>query len=293
MQKRKVVFGILSFILIFFAIYFFIWWFIELGFDFAPDVNNLADQADGLAYSITVLIVLIYLFSGFFLLMEGKVSEIEVQKKFHYSLSVLFIFLGLAQGSVALYSILKSGYSAQLAISIMPDFGLLARGDVSMAFSLATLSAVLIIYNIEKFILNSKKFILTILMVLGAIGAFMTLAGMYVEGYLFGGVTATPMVPDWWKYYGYGSLILMIIGVGITLIALPVIYFRLAVQTSGDLRKNSSTIAIGYLLTFVMVVLHMLRSDLFDQLPLNWVIFLFGNFVGAMILLAGYLKSTY
>ena len=88
------------------------------------------------------------------------------------------------------------------------------------------------------------------------------------------------------------AIILMAIGLGITILALPIVYFRLAGQTSGDLKKNSLTIAFGYLFTFIMVLTHMMVGSE-DAIPFGWIIFLIGNFIGAMILLGGYLKSTY
>ena len=85
----------------------------------------------------------------------------------------------------------------------------------------------------------------------------------------------------------------MFIGMIITILSLPIIYFTLAAQTSGDLKKNSLTIAWGFLITFVMVLMHLLRDTIVPDMPLNWMVFIFGNIVGAVILMSGYMRSTY
>lgn len=266
-----------------------VWWLWTSGYDFAPK-EELTEQVDGWAYTLTPLIVLLYIFSGFYLFMESRYSDVEVQKKFYVGLAFLFIFIGLAQGAVSLYSIVNAGgevgigvFPEGTAAQIIPypDNGLLTRGDVALALAFAGASSVIIIPNIEKYILASKKKVLTGLIFAGFIGSIMMIAGMYLTQ----GTT-----PSWWEIFEYVAIALMAIGLGITILALPIVYFRLAGQTSGDLKKNSLTIAFGYLITFVMVLAHMLLGG---EIPLGWILFLFINFIGAMILLAGYLKSTY
>jgi hypothetical protein len=169
----------------------------------------------------------------------------------------------------------------------LPGSELFNRGDALLALAMACCSSIFIIHSIEKYIKNSKRFPLTILVLLGGMAGIGSVVFAHVRVAFLG-----PAPPEWAAYLDYGLTGLMIVGMVITIIALPVIYFTLATQTSGDLKKNSLTIAWGFLITFLMVLLHLLR-DIVGDMPLNWMVFIFGNIIGALILLSGYMRSTY
>ena len=297
LQKRRLIFGLLALAFSIASIYLVVAWFLGLDalypgqFSFQIDLSNLRAQANGLAWTLTIILVIFYWISGLFLIMEGKVSKVEVQRKFYYSLALLFMLIGLAQGAVVFYSIFKLTPPFGFAPDVMPVYGLLnSRGDINYAFALACWSTILIIHSIEKYIKNSKKYPLTILVAIGCAGGALSIAFSYIQA-VYWPDPAKP--PSWWVYISYGTIGFAVLGIILTIIALPVIYFALARQTSGSLQKNSIIIGIGYIVTFVMVLLHLLRSMILQSLPLGWMIFIFGNIVGALILMSGYIRSTY
>jgi hypothetical protein len=306
MQKRKAIFLILSFGICALILYGVVTWFFALDaldslhaghFTFILPAD-LTQPANGLAWTLTIALTLFYWVAGLFLIMEGKVSTVEVQKKFHYDLAFMFLLIGLAQGAIALYSICTEEISAnppynhmlfpQIEQVFPPGLVLFERGDALFALALASSSSVFIIHSIEKYIKNSKRFPLTILVIIGAFCGIGAIILSHVKAAIWPGVD-----PDAWVVYlSYALVGFMIVGMVITIIALPVIYFALAKQTSGELKKNSLTIAWGFLITFLMVLLHLLR-DIVEDMPLNWMVFIFGNMIGALILISGYMRSTY
>jgi len=294
-QKRKIIFGILSASALVIAVIAIVTWFLGLdavypgSYSFQIDPDNLAEQANGLAWTLTAILVMFYWISGAFLIMEGNVSKVDVQKKFHHGLAMLFILIGLAQGIVVFYSIFKTTPFSFSPV-LIPNMAPLGRSDTLFALAFACWSAVRIIYIIEKYIKNSKKYPLTVFILIGAIAGAVGIACSYVQAATW---PNEDDVPGWWEYVGYGVLGLSGVALVFTIISLPAIYFSLARQASGDLRRNSATIGIGYLFTFVMVILHLVREMILGDLPLNWMVFIFGNIIGALILISGYMRSTY
>nr|MDO8111397.1 hypothetical protein [Candidatus Sigynarchaeota archaeon] len=286
MQKRKILFGILAAAIVLLVTLVAVYSFLGMGLSFYEP--NPTDQWDGLAYTLWIDICLILILSGIYLFFEGRATEVEVQKKFHYGLSLLFVMVGCAIGVIALYSVGKL-FNEPLMQSLFPPYGIIggSRGDAMFAIALATFSSPYIMLQIEKYIKNSKKFVITKLLIVSIFAGIACIVCAYIQH-------AIPSLEteDWWTYLSYGLFGFTALGLIITMIALPAIYFSLAKQTSGDLKRNSLTIAIGYLLTFIMIFMHMLRSEL-DFIPFNWVVFLLGTLIGAMILQAGYMRSTY
>ncbi|MBN2154108.1 MAG: hypothetical protein JW839_21815, partial [Candidatus Lokiarchaeota archaeon] len=294
MQRRKAIFGIIAAVVCSILVFLVINGFLALD---AMDPNHaghftfvlpedLTQPANGLAWTLTIALTLFYWVAGLFLVMEGKLSTVEVQKKFHYHLAFMFVLIGMAQGLVAAYSILtepvSDGPPAIPAIfpgivNLLPGVSLFKRGDALFALALACCSSVFIIHSIEKYIRNSKRYPLTILVVIGGLCG----VGAIIVAYLKASVWAVS-APEWVEYLEYGLTGFMIVGMAITILALPIIYFALARQTSGAVKKNSLTIAWGFLVTFLMVLLHLLR-DVVEDMPLNWMVFIFGNIVGALI----------
>jgi hypothetical protein len=304
MKKSKIVFGVFAAAICTTIIYLVILQFLALsavdtfnGTHFTFMIPADLSSANGWAWTLTISLTLFYWVAGAFLVMEGKMAKGDVQKKFHYHLAFMLILLGIAQGIVALYSILTEPISTNGSITVIPPLfpGIeqllpgtepFERGDGLFALAIACSSSILIIHSIEKYIKNSKKFVLTTLVTIGACSGLGSIILAYVN--------KAGLLPaeDWVKYLGYGLVGFMIVGMVITIFALPIIYFTLAHQTSGDLKKNSLTIAWGFLITFVMVLLHLLRSILGD-IPLGWMIFIAGNIIGTLILLSGYMRSTF
>ena len=290
------IFAIVAPIFFVVSVFFIVYWFMSLGypdtFSFTIDPNNLTAQAGGLAWTLTIILVLFYWVSGVYLIMEGKATQVEAQRKFYYSLASLFIFIGLAQGVVVFYSVFKiepPNGPFGFAVWLMPGLSPFSRGDLVYAFALATWSSLLIIHSIEKYVRNSKKYPLTTLVVIASIAGIVSIIASYIQASVW--PTSTP--PAWWRDLGTGLIVLTAVGIILTIIALPTIYFTLARQTSGQLQRNSMIIGVGYIVTFVMVLLHLLRSQFLQGLPLNWMIFIFGNIIGALILMSGYMRSTF
>nr|MDO8113449.1 hypothetical protein [Candidatus Sigynarchaeota archaeon] len=299
MQRRKLLFAIIAAGIFITTVYLVITGFLGLEasypgqFTFNINMSDLTVQANGLAWTLTIILVLFYWVSGFYLIMEARVSTTPVQKTFHNSLAALFLLIGLAQGIVVFYSI-TSRAPFNFATLVIPDMAPFGRSDALFAIAIACLSTVPIIHSIEKHIKNSKKFPITTIIVIGSIAGLAGIICSFIQAATWPTPPlGDPPVPEWWQYVGYATIGLPGIGIILAIIALPVIYFSLAGQSSGALRKNSLTIAIGFLITFVMVLLHLLRDMLLQDMPLNWMVFIFGNIIGAAILMAGYIRSTY
>ncbi|MFX0101730.1 MAG: hypothetical protein ACFFCS_19350 [Candidatus Hodarchaeota archaeon] len=289
MKTRKIIFGLLAGAIFIILVILFAFWMFNLhGIDtFIIDTQNPEEQKEGIAYTLTLILVLFYLISGAYLVMEGKASEIEVQKKFYYGLAILFLFISLAQGVIVLYSILdKPPY--EFASTIMPNLTPLNRSDTVFALAFATFSSPVIMHRIEKYIRASKKYVITKLLLIGTCAGIFGIIACYVQG-----VYPSLENEDWWEYTNYAMLGLTGMNLIITLIALPTMYGTLARQTSGDLKKNAQIISFGYIFTFLMVILHLIRTMVFQDVPYSWMIFLIGNIIGSFILLIGYLKSTF
>ena len=287
MKTRKTVFAIVAAAIFVVVVYIFTMWMQDLYEDaFIIDVANPGQQVNGITYTLTLILVLFYIVSGAYLIMEAKVSEIEIQKKFYIGLAILFVFISLAQFVVLIYSILDDSYPVIMQ-AVMPDLAL-GRGDINYALAFASFSSPIIMHHIEKYIRSSKKFVITKIIGIGAIAGIGAIISAYFQGNIPGLEDE-----DVWVYFTYLLTALMAMDVIITLLALPIIYGSLAKQTSGDLKKNAVTIAFGYVLTFSMVLLHLLRDQFGAEIPYGWMIFLAGNIIGSFILFVGYLRSTF
>lgn len=253
-------------------------------FTLTIDWNNLEAQVNGLAWTFTLVLFLVFFVCSVYMFMESRASKIEAQKKLHKGLALMLLLIGLAEAVVLFYSMFKR-ILPEMGLDItnfIPDAGG-TRGDNNWAIALACASQIYFTYGIEKYILNSKKFVLTKIIVIFNLVAIPSIIMSYIPAITSQG------------WYEVGGVVLMATpGVGMIfgILSVPIIYGRLAAKTSGELKKNALTILWGFLITFVGAVLHLLRNELGD-FPFNWLVFILVNIVGVMILLAGFLKSTY
>ncbi|MHA1368966.1 MAG: hypothetical protein ACTSWN_02555 [Promethearchaeota archaeon] len=313
MEKRKMIFLAITVPLFLLITISFVYWMVDLNtrypgqYGFILDPNDLMEQVNGLTYTLTTILAFFYLMCGVYLVMEAFSTKIEIQAKFHKSLAQLFMLIGLAQFIVVLYSIFKmdpynfaqsdnaflqffveNDPNVEIPVPrIVPGFGIINRGDTLFYVIIVVLSFPLIMYNIEKYIKNSKRFILTKILIGGTAIGIISIVSAYIEFLM----PVKTQSWSWWEPFSIALLLYEVLCVAIMIIGLPAIYFTLAAQTSGNLKKNATTIAIGYVITFLSLLLHAFRSEI--DFPLNWLVFIIGNIVGAMILMIGYLRSTY
>ncbi|MFX0098347.1 MAG: hypothetical protein ACFFCS_02125 [Candidatus Hodarchaeota archaeon] len=256
-------------------------------FTLVIDWNNLTAQVNGLTWIATFVLFLVLVVCSIYMFMESRASKIEAQKTLHKGLALMLLFIGLAEAAVLFYSMFKRIlpiYGLDITAYI-PDVG--TRGDNAWAFALACASQIYFTYGIEKYIRNSKKFVLTKLILIFNLFAIPGTVISYIPA-----ITSQ----DW---YETGGLIFMgIPGIGMILgiLSVAIIYGKLANTTSGELKKNALTILWGFIVTLAGAVLHLLRDmiqDAIGDFPFSWMIFIVVNIIGVFILLGGFLRSTY
>ncbi|MHA1891179.1 MAG: hypothetical protein ACTSYS_09340 [Promethearchaeota archaeon] len=254
---------------------------IPTSYEFTIDWSDLNNQVDGLAWTFTLVLILFYIVAGIFLVLESRAAPVEAQKRFRMGLATLFILLAIMQFVVLVYSVAKNipGFDIKQYI---PDLMPGTRGDNGWIFFLSAISVVYIVYCIEKYIKNSKRMLLTKIIIMFAIPGIFSILFSYI-----------PAINEEssYKFIGYILMAIPAIGLIIGIIAIPIIYGKLAAQTSGEIRKNAMTILIGFLITFASIILHVLRGN-FGDFPFNWLIFIILNIVGIFILIQGIMRST-
>nr|MDO8111705.1 hypothetical protein [Candidatus Sigynarchaeota archaeon] len=256
---------------------------VPTSFRFAIDWSNLKAQVDGLVWTFTLVLVLFYFIAGFYLIMESIVSNVAAQRSFQRGLACMFLFLGLVELSVLMYSIFKvQPYPGIIILPPTIPAPADVRGDNSVVFLLACASVIYITYCIEKYIKNSKNMVITKLIFILALGGVAALIFSFIPA-ISGG--------EWYQIGGYVFMGLPIIGLAFGVLMILITYGQLAAQTSGDIKKNALTILYGFLITVVAAILHVLRSSL--SFPFNWVVFIVLNIVGVIVFMQGILKSSY
>src|SRR5271157_270087 len=271
----------------------FIFWMLGLNllnpgaFSFTINWSNLTQQAGGLVWTFTLILVLFYVVAALYMIIEARSSTVAAQKSFMRGLAFLFTFLALMELVVVLYSVL---YHPPYGFALIPNTidstagsGNGVRGDLGLAIEFAGISVIYITFCIEKYIKNSKSYILTKIILILAIAGSLAFFFSYV-----------PDISNakWYKTGGYAFLAFPVIGMVFGMLLILVTYGQLAKQTSGDIRKNSITIMVGFLITIAAVILHTLRGNL-PLFPFNWLVFIVLNIVGIVILMQGILKSSY
>src|SRR5271157_2541493 len=237
--------------------------------------------------AFTLILVLFYVVAALYMIIEARSSTVAAQKSFMRGLAFLFTFLALMELVVVLYSVL---YHPPYGFALIPNTidstagsGNGVRGDLGLAIEFAGISVIYITFCIEKYIKNSKSYILTKIILILAIAGSLAFFFSYV-----------PDISNakWYKTGGYAFLAFPVIGMVFGMLLILVTYGQLAKQTSGDIRKNSITIMVGFLITIAAVILHTLRGNL-PLFPFNWLVFIVLNIVGIVILMQGILKSSY
>jgi hypothetical protein len=265
----------------------FIFWMVDLNriypgnFGFAIDPNNLEAQVNGLVWTATLVLVLFYFLIGFYLIMESLSAEIPAKKSFQRGLAFLFICLGIVELVVILYSMFN-----KMGIRILPDMipePAAVRGDNSIMFLFAGMAVTYIVYCIEKFLKNSKHMAVTIIVV--------ALAMAGVAGLVFSFIPAINEV-EWYQIGGYVFMGLPAIGLLLGVLMILITYGQLAFQTSGEIKKSALTIMVGFLITVVSALMHVLRNQI-AEFPFNWLVFIVLNIVGMLVYMEGIMRASY
>ncbi|MEX2680612.1 MAG: hypothetical protein Q6373_003380 [Candidatus Sigynarchaeota archaeon] len=265
----------------------FVFWMVSLDrsypgrFSFTINPGNLEAQVNGLVWTATWVLVLFYFLAGFYLIMESFSGEIAVKKNFQRGLAFLFICLGIAELVVIFYSAFS-----KMGVTILPDMippPAAVRGDNSIIFLFTGLSVTYIVYCIERFLKNSKHMVVTIIVV--------GMAMVGVAGLVFSFIPAINAA-EWYQVGGYVIMGLPAIGLLLGILMILVTYGKLAAQTSGEIKKNAIMILVGFLVTILASVLHVLRNQI-AVFPFNWLIFIVLNIIGVLIYMRGILKASY
>ncbi|MFX0098287.1 MAG: hypothetical protein ACFFCS_01825 [Candidatus Hodarchaeota archaeon] len=275
-----------------------IFWLLELhvadpsSFRFFVDWSDLNRPVDGFAHSFAFILIMIYWFAGFYMFLESKAATIEVQKQIHSGLALMFICLGFAHFVVLINSILINEQFTQIFhffygenAGIFPPL-VDVRGDFVLSILLVDCSLISVMYYIEKYIKSSRKYILSRFIILGAISCWISFTLSFYEAHL-----PSLSIQDWWISLCYGLGLFSAVTFTMGFLAVPLIYFKLARKTTGDLKRNSVMIGTGYLLTLVFTIFQVMRDELL-KIPFNWLVFIGGNIFAALLLIYSYVMMT-
>jgi hypothetical protein len=186
---------------------------------------------------------------------------------------------------VELVVILYSMFN-KMGIQILPDMipaPAAVRGDNSIMFLFAGMSVIYIVYCIERFLKNSKHMAVTIIVVALAMAGVAGLAFSYIPA--INGA-------EWYQIGGYVFMGLPGIGLFLGVLMILVTYGQLAAQTSGQIKKSALTIMIGFLITLVSALMHVLRNQI-AEFPFNWLVFIVLNIIGMLVYMQGILRASY
>lgn len=246
----------------------------------------------GNVISLSVALFLIFLFwiGGIYMFIESRSSKIEVQRQLHIGLAQMLVIWGFGFLPTLISSVIWEGRLFTLfnTPSIFPEVGDLS-GDAPLAAAFLIFSISFSMNNIEKYIKNSKKYILT--KILRAISIICLV--VFILGFYEAEIPELKEEPFWY-YFIYIILFLAIFTILIAFFSLPIIYFNLAKKTSGGLRKNSLIIAVGYLFLIVALIFQALKSLVLDTLPMEIQELPgpIGGILALIILIYGYVKMT-
>ncbi len=281
--NKKIIFVILGIINVIVLISFIIW-MLHLHtlypghFGFIIDWNNLNLQPDGLVWSSTVILILFFFSTGIFFIAEARKTAIEARKNFYWGLMLFLIFVGLAESTTLFYSVFSA-----MGITIFPDVipGVMP-GDFAWLFTFGAISMIYLIYCIEKYVSERENRLLTKMI------AILTCFG--ILSIIFSNIPAI-VNGSWYPYVGQIFLFLPSMGSMVGGLYIPIIYRRLAIRSSGELKAASLRIAIGFLVAMTGSILLMFRSYL--SFPFDWAIFISTTIIGVIILIQGYIRMPY
>lgn len=238
-------------------------------------------QVDGLTWIVTIILSMFYFIAGIYLYIEAKKTSVMTGRRFQYGLVLMFVFMGFAQLIVVVQSMLLNEPFNIVLVAKLAS----VRGDTVMALSFACFSPAYAIYQIEKQVKDSKRFILTKFVFAGMIASIVALFMADIQ----------ECVPSLerdlaWRVASYSILGLMGLSLFVSYMSIPTIYITLGKKTYGGLRRNSNLIAGAFIILILSTLLHILRGNIPD-FPFNWLVFIITSIVGAMLLISEYTRS--
>lgn len=202
------------------------------------------------------------------ILVPKSKKENPIQAPFNLGYTIFFFTQVLNQMffipdafSDALYSYMGQDIILYVIDETVFTFGLAMQ--LAYMFLLFSISFVCILFPFEKYIQNSKKYPLSVILFLSiAMSAIVLIFGnIYID---VGSSGNDIMFAILGIVHPIAALIILL-GFIISLIGALTLYFRLAKQTSGVLRKKSLATAIGLLIWFLSVIVgNALRAQLED-----------------------------
>ena len=242
-------------------------------------------------------ILIILLVFGFYFLslyLKSK-KENPIQAPFNFGYTIFFFVQSLNQLlfiGAAFSSALNTYLSTEIELYLLDNSLFSLDMQLAYMFILFDISFLCILFPFEKFVQNKKKYPLSIILILSI--AMATLITVFGNIYPDVGASGNAIV---FGLMGYGvhpvGAIIIILAFIVSITGALTLYFRLAKQTSGDLRRRSLATAIGLLIWMLSVIIgNGMRDQLADLgIPYASLIGPVMFFLGTFLLAYGFQRK--
>jgi len=222
------------------------------------DINAQLNLIYQSIIALIMIVMMVYFFAQ-----SVKLREVTSQKHFYMGLGGFVLFNLITQVIWTFDKWLSQATTLPEPTdgSFIVDFTLpfVGKGAINpYLFMLFLWGFVAICWPVEKYVTNSKRFPVTTINLIGAIGMSVY---MFVVPWFFPGITDTSEAWEPLQYVMYGVLGIGAIGLILALVLIIGFYLVLGAKTSGSVRKKSLLIAFGFMLVFIGLVLTQLPKD--------------------------------
>ncbi|MFX0100117.1 MAG: hypothetical protein ACFFCS_11100 [Candidatus Hodarchaeota archaeon] len=242
------------------------------------------------------IFIILIVFGFYFLSLYLKSrTKNPIQAPFNAGYTIFFFVQSLNQLlfiAEAFSSALNSYMGVEIELYLLDDSLMGLDMQLGYMFLLFGISFLCVLFPFEKYVQNKKKYPLSIILILSIAMAIVIL----VFGNIYPDVKATGNAALF-GLMGYGlhpaAALMIIIAFAVSIIGALTLYFRLAKQTSGDLRNRSLTTAIGLLIWMLSVIIgNGMRGQLEDiGIPFASLVGPVMFYVGTFLLAYGFQRK--
>jgi hypothetical protein len=236
------------------------------------------------------ILIILVVFGIYFLSLYVKAKKDNpIQAPFNLGYTIFFLTQALNQ-VLFIAEAFSHNLNSYLGLEIhlyMLDNDIYAMNmQLAYMFLLFDISFICILLPFEKYIQNSKRYPISVLLLLGIAMAvvFIIFGNICLDVGTCGNAALLATVGI---LHPIAALVIIVAFV-VSVIGALVLYFRLSAQTSGSLRKKSAATAIGLLVWFMSVIIgNGMRSQLED-----WGI-MYANLIGPVMFYVGTFLLAY